>query len=290
MATSTQSRIDCQICGNSCYKENNNSSGDRLCRECTRSEYTSAEKLQRPQEQQKNEDLSNKLFPHPEKFQRRKITSTPLESQTKISKRPLRCPYRDCAKFVGVFDISPHFKCEHKEVPHIMTHFDARNALEFSAKDVKRGCIRTMLLLNLDDSGNIEPKTPSTALSKSSSCFSKENSTLLVLATKLSEYDVDDKLRDKPRKHRTDEIKDTDKWIFWVGSNISTNLSYTIAISTLDNETRLKYFGPVVHLEESPVKLWGNGRCLLMNRFNIERMSQNFQKNLNLDVIIYTEE
>lgn len=126
--------------------------------------------------------------------------------------------------------------------------------------------------------------------SKTAVSFPKENQTLLVLATKLAEYDVEEKLRDKNRRVRSDELRDTDKWIFWLGSNISTNFSYTLAVSSLDNDSRLKFFGPVVHLEEDPVKLWGNGNCLLLNRFQIEKMSENLKKNLNLDIIIYSDE
>ncbi|XP_044752863.1 uncharacterized protein LOC123312479 isoform X2 [Coccinella septempunctata] len=235
---------------------------------------------------------SNKLFPNPEKFQRRRVSSTSSVSQTKnsISKKPLKCPYLDCGKFVGVFDMSAHYKYEHKEVPIIFTHCDARSALEFSPRDIKRGGVRTMLLLNLDDFPACGMSAPSTAVSKTSSSFPKENQTLLVLATKLSECDMDEKIREKGRRHRAEEPKDTDVWIFWLGLNVSTNLSYTLAISTLDNEIRLKYFGPVVHLEEDPVKLWANGKCLLLNRFQIERMSENFHKNLNLDIIIYSDE
>ncbi|KAL3283020.1 hypothetical protein HHI36_006177 [Cryptolaemus montrouzieri] len=299
---------DCQICGNTFLKNSmvNSKIEGPVCKECFKNEGKYNAKPQqrhRPKappsnSEGNNQEICNKLFPHPEKFhmRRRPESSTTLictTSTPSISKKPLQCPYQQCGKFVSVFEISAHFKYEHKEVPHIFTHFDARSALEFSPKIIQHGVLCTMVLLNLRKSEpNLVPVASSTSRKIINESTKDAQACLIVLATRLTDYDVEEKQckDEKNRHHRSNEVNDSDKWIFWLGSNISINLSYTIAISSLDNEMRLKYFGPVLHIEEKPLKLWQDGRCLLMNKYQIERMSDNFQKKLSLDVIVYQED
>ncbi|KAK9869674.1 hypothetical protein WA026_003423 [Henosepilachna vigintioctopunctata] len=244
----------------------------------------------------KKEKDDNKIFPHPEIFRikhQKEVKMASCSSQA-VSKKPLKCPHLKCGKFVSVFDIAAHFKYEHREVPHILTHFDARNALEFAPKSIKNGMAHAMILLHISVGANMISSP-----SKSTSISEKDkpqdlHASLIVLGTKLAENELYDKTQAIKATHQKrtkfSELKDTDKWIFWMGSNVLTNFSYTIAISSLNNEFRLKYFGPVMHIEETPVKICQIGRCLTLNRYQLEGLSDNFKNNVNLDVVVYSED
>lgn len=80
----------------------------------------------------------------------------------------------------------------------------------------------------------------------------------------------------------------TDKIIIWVASNIATNLSYTVAVSTLSMNVRQKYFGPMISLGEDPIEICGEGDCLTLSHFHVNRMSENGIKPLALDVVIHS--
>lgn len=79
----------------------------------------------------------------------------------------------------------------------------------------------------------------------------------------------------------------TDRIVIWVASNIQTNLSYTIAVSTKSNKIRQKYFGPVSTLDCKGEELCKNGECLMMTNFHVNRMSNDGTKSLLLDVVLH---
>lgn len=79
-----------------------------------------------------------------------------------------------------------------------------------------------------------------------------------------------------------------DKIIIWLASNIYTNLSYTIAASTLSNKIRQKYFGPMLTLGDSPLELCRNGMCLILTHYHVNGMTENGTKPLSLDVVIHS--
>lgn len=78
-----------------------------------------------------------------------------------------------------------------------------------------------------------------------------------------------------------------DKIIIWVASNIPTNLSYTVAVSTISMNIRQKYFGPMVTLGQDPVDVCKEGECLTLSHFHVNGMSENGAKPLALDVVIH---
>lgn len=87
-----------------------------------------------------------------------------------------------------------------------------------------------------------------------------------------------------------DLMSSFDKIIIWVASNIATNLSYTIAASTLSMNVRQKYFGPMVTLGEDAIELCKTGECLTLSHFHINGMSENGRKPLALDVVIHSND
>lgn len=78
-----------------------------------------------------------------------------------------------------------------------------------------------------------------------------------------------------------------DRIIIWVASNVITKYSYTLAISTVCNGIRLKYFGPLLTINEDYVKLYEEGKGLLLNQNHIEGMTEGGHKPLILDILIH---
>lgn len=78
-----------------------------------------------------------------------------------------------------------------------------------------------------------------------------------------------------------------DKIIIWVASNITTNLSYTVAASTVSMNVRQKYYGPVITLGEDPIEICREGECLTLTHFHVNGMSEYGAKPLALDVVIH---
>lgn len=78
-----------------------------------------------------------------------------------------------------------------------------------------------------------------------------------------------------------------DKIIFFVTSNIVTKYSYTIAVSTLDQRIRLKYYGPLLSMNDDYKKLCDEGRGLILNHNHVNGMSDCSKKSVCLDVIIH---
>lgn len=83
-------------------------------------------------------------------------------------------------------------------------------------------------------------------------------------------------------------LPSTDKIIIWVASNISTNLAYTVAASTLSMSVRQKYFGPMNILGEDPLDICKEGDCLTLSHFHVNGMSEFGMKPLALDVVIHS--
>ena len=81
-----------------------------------------------------------------------------------------------------------------------------------------------------------------------------------------------------------------DKIIIWIASNIVCNYNYTAAVSTVSEDVRLKYYGPVLQLGNNPKKLCMEGHCLILSHFHFLGMSENGTKPLHLDVIIHSED
>lgn len=133
---------------------------------------------------------------------------------------------------------------------------------------------------------------------------------MVLLATRISacqlnhhtsELDFDQPSMETPEDHKSeitvttetlinknkDTIPPLDKIIIWVASNITMNLSYTVAASTLSMNIRQKYFGPMATLGEDPLEICKEGECLTLSHFHINGMSEYGAKPLALDVVIH---
>lgn len=102
--------------------------------------------------------------------------------------------------------------------------------------------------------------------------------------TSQTKEEKDDKDKALPKNARYD------KMVVWVSSNLSCLHNYTIAASTSTENIRLKYYGPITHLSTSTEELYNKGRCLILSHYHVLGMSENFTKNLKLDVIIHSED
>lgn len=197
----------------------------------------------------------------------------------------MRCPHNDCNKYVSVLDLNVHFKREHIEVPVIKTPFEARSPSVFKLRDIRYGVKHCLLLLNV--MGTEEAKK-ATFLDK----FFEENTrtlpTLCVLASRISSaqtMSVDDASDDLSGDDFV--APNSDKIIIWVSSNVITNYSYTVAVSNVSDDVRIKYYGPVLQLGQSSSEICTTGQCLILSHFHFIGMSENGHKPLHLNVIIH---
>lgn len=81
-----------------------------------------------------------------------------------------------------------------------------------------------------------------------------------------------------------------DKIIIWLASNIKTQLNYTVAVSTICNGIRMKYFGPLKTLDDRPRKLFTEGKGMILSYHQYMGMTDNGQKHLHLHVIVHGDE
>ncbi|KAG5894305.1 hypothetical protein JTB14_015545 [Gonioctena quinquepunctata] len=252
-------------------------------------------------------------------------SSTP--SVMSLSKRPLQCPKADCSKFISLFTLESHFKYEHKEVPIILTQLDARSALEFYPRDVRYGVTQCIVLLNVinHDFSKIIPQT-SNYCSRTNLQTGESKPVMVLMAARVAGSLLNQLIQDKnfhddsfvtstfvttdeERKHDNDnddfEDDDTksfktyvetkqrslnpgDQILIWVASNIFTNLSYTVAASTLSNKIRQKYYGPMLTLGDNPMEMCKEGKGLILTHFHVNGMSEDGTKPLAIDVVIHS--
>ncbi|CAH1117860.1 unnamed protein product [Phaedon cochleariae] len=263
-------------------------------------------------------DMKDKMFPHPEILSYHNRRSSPTKSTSSsiisLSKRPLQCPKADCNKFVSLFTLESHFKYEHKEVPIILTQLDARSALEFYPQDIRYGVTQCIVLLNVvnHDFSDVLPQT-SCYCSKTNLQSSDVKPVMVLLAGRIAACHlnhIDDK---KYQPSSDDDLADTDeeetiissgtyveatphilgkhdKIVIWVASNVITNLSYTVAASTLSNKIRQKFFGPILALGDGPVDVCKAGTGLILTHYHVNGMSENGSKPLAVDVVIHSQD
>ncbi|KAJ8972078.1 hypothetical protein NQ314_000391 [Rhamnusium bicolor] len=265
------------------------------CKECFRRRFCtpSGDQKIRPIAKQFCERKSKKLIPFPEIYSFKRPQSTSCVNRNKsasvmsLSKRPLQCPKADCNKFISIFTLEAHFKYEHKEIPIILTQLDSRSALEFYPRDVRYRVTQCIVLLNVinHDFSNIIPRS---------------KPVMVLLATRVAGYElakeeIEGMYGDSVEEfdcsktyNESELLLRDDQIIIWMASNVFTNLSYTVAASTLSNKIRQKYFGPMLTLGENPVELCSNGNGLILSHFHINGMSENGTKPLALDVVIHS--
>lgn len=73
----------------------------------------------------------------------------------------------------------------------------------------------------------------------------------------------------------------------WIASNIVTKFSYTLAVSTQCNGIRVKYFGPLLTLNENCKTLCMEGKGLILSEDHLMGMSENRTKPLILDILVH---
>ncbi|KAJ8918344.1 hypothetical protein NQ315_008037 [Exocentrus adspersus] len=300
----------CEICGDKVEKKYLLQSSDNIfyCKECFKKRFSSGDQRHYLK---KFVRKSQKLIPYPEMYsvqrnsKNAKMNNRPSStiSVVSLSKRPLQCPKPECSKFVSLFTLESHFKYEHKEVPIILTQLDARSALEFYPKDVRYGITQCIVLLNVinHDFSSILPRHISSYCSKTNLQTLDSRPVMFLLATRIAgchlakeqeheppACDSEDDVESSRTYTEHDLLFPDDKIIIWMASNISTNLSYTIAASTLSNKIRQKYFGPMMTLSDSAIELCNEGNCLILTHFHINGMSENGFKPLALDVVIHS--
>lgn len=117
------------------------------------------------------------------------------------------------------------------------------------------------------------------------------NPSIVAIITKLASYE--EYLHGEDDDDNTSEYSNpcspTDKIFIWVSSNIPNKYYYTLAVSTVCNSIRLKYYGPMLTLTEDYEKLCENGQGLILSQNHIMGMTDNGQKPLKLDVLIHEE-
>ncbi|GJQ86698.1 hypothetical protein Trydic_g14774 [Trypoxylus dichotomus] len=249
--------------------------------------------------------ISNKMFPQPGLYMERdkyvnnnsNINTMPsfhvsATSLMSLSKRPLHCPHKDCHRTIAVSSLDSHFRYDHKYVAFIDTHLEARNGLEFFVDDVKLNEILCVVIINIIDKSDVYPILSRTLCEKRSN-LTPARPVLVVMASRLQLSQ-----HEKPYGS-TNDAEDfcdcvtyppAERLFVWIASNIVTKFSYTLAISTQSNSIRVKYYGPLLTLNENCRTLCVEGKGLILSANHLVGMSENRIKPLILDILIHSTE
>ncbi|KAI4464351.1 hypothetical protein MML48_3g00009141 [Holotrichia oblita] len=248
--------------------------------------------------------ISNKMFPQPGLYSDRdkqkntnnicNISNFHLSniSLMSLSKRPLHCPHKDCNRTIAVSSLDSHFRYEHKYVAFIDTHLEARNGLEFFVDDVKLNEILCVVIINIMDKAEVHPILSRTICEKSSNLV-PTRPVLVVMATRLelSQHEKPfEKIDDTANMCDCLCQPPSERIFVWIASNIVTKFSYTLAVSTQCNGIRVKYYGPLLTLNENYRSLSAEGKGLILSENQLSGMSGNGTKPLILDILIHSTE
>ncbi|ENN81501.1 hypothetical protein HUJ04_002785 [Dendroctonus ponderosae] len=294
----------CQICQASYNIATllQSSNNDFYCRDCFKRSFYAGGSGAGDRETEIVNVKGKKFMPHPERYVQRSQVSNLLRghqnlSVMSLSKRPVRCPNADCSKYISVCTLESHFKHEHKEVPIVSTRLDARCASEFYPRDVRYGTIQCIVLLKVINAEFLNMcRLSRMALP---SLHPEEQKPIMILMSSriadlhLTPEDAEEVHQNPqvPDGHSQEEVfRKGERIIVWLASNILTNLSYTVAVSTMDNEIRQKFFGPMLTLNESAAKVCKEGNCLILTHFHCNGMTEHGAKPLALDVVVHNPE
>ncbi|XP_057666515.1 uncharacterized protein LOC130900136 isoform X2 [Diorhabda carinulata] len=254
------------------------------CGNCFKDVYCAASGDSKSKE---TSDLREKIIPYPEIFSYNKKRSFIAESCVTSSSST----------------ISLSKKYEHKEIPIVITQVDARSALEFYLKDIPDNVTQCVALFNIIgyDFSTILPQTSqnSTTILQNSNA----KPMMVLLATRITNSEIS--LFDENVTCQITETLDgsnttlayeednnltspLDRIVIWMSSNILTNLNYTVAASTLSNQIRQKYFGPMLLLGDIPMDIFRNGTCLILTHHHLSEMTRSGNEPLALDVVIHS--
>ncbi|KAF7266993.1 hypothetical protein GWI33_019737 [Rhynchophorus ferrugineus] len=255
-----------------------NSKNMFYCTGCFKSSFTTENKMVGAGDTKAEicSNIGTKMIPRPEMYVEHPQISQlrgrqSILSLLSLSKRPLQCPKADCNKYISICTLVSHFRHEHKEVPVVSTHLDARCASTFCPRDIRYCIIQCVVVLKMINSefANV-CRASKVNLSKNEDRSDEECQEI---------------------SHRRNErhiFRPGDKIIVWIASNFNTNLSYTVAVSTLNNNIRQKYYGPLLTLNENPTSLCKEGRCLILTHYHCNTMTDNGKNDLCLDVVVHS--
>ncbi|EFA07351.1 uncharacterized protein LOC103314849 [Tribolium castaneum] len=277
----------CSICGQKFKKSEllQSSDDEYFCKECFKLEYCAVSAKKKPPVANKYEgDLAKTptvMFPLDELARIRR--NREIKRNTVPSKRPLQCPHIHCNRYVSIYDLNAHFQHEHMEVPIAETALDARNPLTFHPKDIRYGVKQCLILLNVvpqnDDTENTGSQKPSLPV------------TVAVLISRIASAQLGDEEEMLMQEENSGMVSgNNDKIIIWTASNVLCDYSYTVAVSTVTENVRVKHYGPILQLGGSTKTLCMEGQCLILSHFHFMGMSENGIRPLRLDVIIHSED
>lgn len=196
-----------------------------------------------------------------------------------LSKKPVHCPYIRCNRTIAVSSVHSHFKYEHKHVPVLSTTLGARNELELDPYTLEINhptCIVLITFPQKHEKGAADRDenalTPTMLLMASN-----------IMNNQLTRGNDDDDDSD-------DGLAPFDKIIFWICSNVLTPSKCTLAISTICKSIRIKYYGPTSQINDSYIKLYQEGKGLILHQLQILNMTNYGKKRLAIDVIIHKEQ
>ncbi|RZB77524.1 hypothetical protein BDFB_010755 [Asbolus verrucosus] len=263
-----------------------------FCKECFKCQYCAVLKKKKPVVSNRCEGDSpakpRKMFSQAELLAMKEERERARVNSIFTSKRPLQCPHVDCNRYVSVFDLNAHFQHEHMEVPIAETALDARNPLAFYPRDVRYGVKQCLVLLSV-----LPPPLDAGTTTRSRAEKPKPPATIAVLASRIAVAHLGEESNEcmvEDEEAASVVLGNNDKIIVWTSSNVVCDYSYTVAASTVCEDIRIKYYGPVLQLGDTPKKLCKEGHCLILSHFHFLGMSENGSKPLNLDVIIHSED
>ncbi|CAH0557215.1 unnamed protein product [Brassicogethes aeneus] len=309
MSQSYENYDNCESCGNMFEKLCLLESKDKnyYCMDCFKRKFTKDKYSEKPRKMAmffKN----NRFIPNPEHHVEKIVPkkSTSVLSMKKscstmsLSKRPLQCPHGVCSRFVSITTLSSHFKYEHPMIQQSNSPLDNRMSMSFTPTEIRYDlttCLRVITITDLD-LNNIIPNN-----SKYDFNFPKELDSSIpvffLLARRIPAYHIknpDENIHDILESYEDDEkkldfFKAGDKIILWIACNIpGAKLSYTIAASTISNDIRLKYYGPLLSISNhSPAELCKTANCLIISHWHCYKFIGGGARDVPVDVVIHED-
>ncbi|XP_050307008.1 uncharacterized protein LOC126743823 isoform X2 [Anthonomus grandis grandis] len=176
--------------------------------------------------EQKPKQWGRKLIPSPEMYTDNNDLAISLYNESpsvlSLSYRPLRCPKVECNKYISVCTLENHIKHEHKEIPIMLTRFDTRCGIEdFDPCNSKYKIPKCLAVLKIND------ERLSSSMTKIRHPQEDQYLMMAVMCARIA---------DDPESPYG--MSYDDKVIIWIASDVQTNLSYSVAVSTFKNDCK----------------------------------------------------
>lgn len=118
---------------------------------------------------------------------------------------------------------------------------------------------------------------------------------MILLASRIARFQQDNETKsfseenfDNQPVDEDDLLLKQDKIIVWLSSNLQTNYSYTIAVRSINNRNKLKYYGPLLLADDKPVNIFNKGKCLILSHLYYKMLTDNDAQPLFLDIVIHS--